>query len=37
MAMKERMHMIGGSLEVHSQLGNGTTIMFKVPIKEKEV
>jgi PAS domain S-box-containing protein len=37
MAMKERMLMIGGSLEVHSQPGSGSTIMFRVPIKDKEV
>ena len=37
MAMKERMLMIGGSLEVRSQPGDGTTITFKAPIKDKEV
>lgn len=37
MAMKERMHMMGGSFEVYSQPGNGATIHFMVPIEEKEV
>ncbi|UCH96399.1 MAG: PAS domain S-box protein [Candidatus Aminicenantes bacterium] len=35
--MKERMHMMGGSFEVHSQPGKGTIIKFMVPIEDKEV
>ena len=37
MAMNERMRMMGGTFEVDSQPGQGTTIKFVVPIKEKEV
>jgi PAS domain S-box-containing protein len=37
MAMKERMNMVGGTFEVSSLPGKGTTIKFVVPIKEKEV
>jgi signal transduction histidine kinase len=37
MAMKERMHMMGGTFEVNSLPGKGTTIKFVVPIEEKEV
>lgn len=37
MAMKERMNMMGGTFEVNSQPGKGTTIKFVVPIEEKEV
>jgi signal transduction histidine kinase len=37
MAMKERMHMMGGTFAVTSQPGKGTTIKFMVPIEEKEV
>ncbi|MCP5052394.1 MAG: PAS domain S-box protein [bacterium] len=36
-AMKERMNMLGGSFQVRSQPGKGTSIIFTVPIKEKEV
>lgn len=36
MAMTERMHMMGGTFEVYSQSGKGTTIKFVVPIEEKE-
>lgn len=37
MAMNERMHMMGGTFEVDSIPGKGTTIRFVVPIEEKEV
>jgi PAS domain S-box-containing protein len=37
MAMKERMHMMGGTFEVNSLPGKGTTIKFVVPIEKKEV
>lgn len=37
MAMNERMHMMGGTFEVNSLPGKGTTIKFVVPIEEKEV
>jgi PAS domain S-box-containing protein len=36
-AMTERIHMLGGTFEVHSQPGEGTEIRFRVPIGEKEV
>jgi PAS domain S-box-containing protein len=35
-AMKERMHIMGGSFDVRSHPGEGTTITFTVPIKDKE-
>lgn len=35
-AMKERMHMLDGSLEVESLPGKGTTITFSVPIEDKK-
>lgn len=35
-AMKERMHMLDGSLSVESQPGKGTTITFSVPIEDKK-
>lgn len=37
MAMNERMHMMGGTFQVNSVPGEGTTIKFVVPIEEKEV
>jgi PAS domain S-box-containing protein len=37
MAMNERMNMMGGTFEVNSLPGKGTTIKFVVPIEEKEV
>ena len=37
MAMKERMHIMGGDFEVLSQPGSGTTITFLVPIEVKEI
>lgn len=37
MAMNERMNMMGGTFEVNSLPGKGTTIKFMVPIEEKEV
>lgn len=36
-AMTERIHMLGGTFEVHSQPGEGTEIRIRVPIGEKEV
>jgi len=36
-AMRERMHMLGGTFDVRSQPGKGTTIKFRVPIESKEV
>jgi two-component system, NarL family, sensor histidine kinase UhpB len=33
MAMKERAHMMGGSLEISSKAGQGTRITFMVPVK----
>ncbi|NIM13597.1 MAG: PAS domain S-box protein [Candidatus Aminicenantes bacterium] len=36
-AMTERIHMLGGTFEVHSQPGEGTEIRIRVPIEEKEV
>jgi PAS domain S-box-containing protein len=35
-AMTERIHMLGGTFDVHSQPGEGTEIRFRVPIGEKE-
>jgi PAS domain S-box-containing protein len=35
-AMKERMHMLGGSFDVVSQPGKGTCITFSVPIEDKK-
>jgi len=35
-AMKERMHMLGGSFDADSQPGRGTTISFSVPLETKE-
>jgi len=37
MAMKERMYIMGGEFDVNSRAGEGTEIVFKVPIGEKEV
>jgi signal transduction histidine kinase len=37
MAMNERMHMMGGTFQVNSVPGKGTTIKFVIPIEEKEV
>ncbi len=37
MAMKERMNIVGGTFEVNSLPGKGTTIKFVVPIEKKEV
>lgn len=37
MAMKERMHIMGGNFDVQSQPGSGTTITFFVPIEVKEI
>lgn len=31
--MRERAEEIGGSLEIHSELGNGTNIKLKIPVK----
>ena len=35
-AMKERMHMLGGTFDVSSQPGEGTAIKFKAPLENKE-
>ena len=35
-AMEERMHMLGGSLEIWSRPGQGTRISFNIPLKEKK-
>ena len=32
MAMKERAHMMGGTLEIESQEGDGTRIAFRIPV-----
>jgi PAS domain S-box-containing protein len=37
MAMKERMHIMGGQFDIKSRAGEGSEIIFKVPIGEKEV
>jgi len=34
-AMKERIGMLGGKLEIHTRLGEGTEIIFKVPVGER--
>jgi signal transduction histidine kinase len=34
--MNERAHMAGGSLEVSSRKGKGTTITFSIPTKQRK-